>query len=98
MNISKTEMMRTPYSAAAILLLIMSLCIMCDKKELNNIFYVQNTLDGFDNSPMAPGEKAKLLKSIGYDGLEMIKQSRDYLFHRRKFHGWSQADAYQQAV
>lgn len=70
MNISKTEMMRTRYSAAVILVLIMSLCIMCDKKELNNIFYVQNTLDGFDHAPMTAGEKAKLLKSIGYDGLE----------------------------
>jgi len=62
--------MRTLYSVAVILLPIISLCQMCDRKELDNIFYVQNTLDGFDNAPTTPGEKAKLLKSIGYDGLE----------------------------
>jgi sugar phosphate isomerase/epimerase len=62
--------MRARYPGAVILLLVMSICTMCDKKELNNIFYVQNTLDGFDNAPMTPGGKAKLLKGIGYDGLE----------------------------
>ena len=70
MNISNTYIMRSRYSSVVILILIMGLCIMCDKKELNNIFYVQNTLDGFDNAPFTPGEKAKLLKRIGYDGLE----------------------------
>ncbi|HBE40498.1 MAG TPA: hypothetical protein DDW27_04720 [Bacteroidales bacterium] len=70
MNISKTDIMRARYSAAVILLLVMSICTMCDKKELNNIFYVQNTLDGFDNAPLTPVGKAKLLKKIGYDGLE----------------------------
>jgi len=70
MNISRTEIMRSRYSSVVILMLIMGLCGMCNKKELNNVFYVQNTLDGFDNAPMTHGEKAKLLKKIGYDGLE----------------------------
>jgi sugar phosphate isomerase/epimerase len=40
------------------------------KKKVNNIFYAQNTLGGFKNSPQSAKEKAKLLKSIGYEGLE----------------------------
>lgn len=42
----------------------------CSPKELNNIFYVQNTLNGFSNAPKTPQGKAKLIKSIGFDGLE----------------------------
>jgi sugar phosphate isomerase/epimerase len=37
---------------------------------VKNIFYVQNTLQGFTNTPETVQEKAKLLKTIGYDGLE----------------------------
>jgi len=40
------------------------------KKKVKNIFYAQNTLNGFKNGPKNDIEKAKLLKSIGYDGLE----------------------------
>lgn len=40
------------------------------KKKVNNIFYAQNTLNGFRNAPKSASEKAKLLKAIGYDGLE----------------------------
>jgi sugar phosphate isomerase/epimerase len=43
---------------------------MCTRKKLNNTFYAQNTLDGFKNAPHSALEKAKLLKTIGYDGLE----------------------------
>jgi len=40
------------------------------KKKINNLFYAQNTLDGFNNAPKTAIGKARLLKSIGYDGLE----------------------------
>ncbi len=40
------------------------------KKKINTVFYAQNTLDGFTDSPKTAMEKARLLKSIGYDGLE----------------------------
>ena len=50
--------------------LVMTISPMCAKKRLNNIFYVQNTLYGFRNAPQTPREKAKLLRTIGYDGLE----------------------------
>jgi sugar phosphate isomerase/epimerase len=40
------------------------------QKDLNNIFYAQNTLDGMENAPRTARDKAKLLKTIGYDGLE----------------------------
>ncbi len=40
------------------------------QKKLNNIFYVQNTMWGFKNAPQTATEKAKLLKTIGFDGLE----------------------------
>lgn len=40
------------------------------KKKVKNIFYAQNTLKGFTNTPKTAREKAKLLKTIGYDGLE----------------------------
>ena len=40
------------------------------QKKIRNIFYAQNTLDAFDNAPKTSMEKARLLKSIGYDGLE----------------------------
>ena len=40
------------------------------KKKINNIFYAQNTLGAFKNAPKTAQEKVKLMKSIGYDGLE----------------------------
>jgi len=40
------------------------------QKKMSNIFYTQNTLDAFDNAPKTSLGKARLLKSIGYDGLE----------------------------
>ncbi len=39
-------------------------------KKVNPIFYAQNTLNGFTNAPRTALEKAQLLKTIGYDGLE----------------------------
>ncbi len=40
------------------------------KKKVDNVFYVQNTIDGFKNIPRQKLEKVKLLKNIGFDGLE----------------------------
>ena len=40
------------------------------RKKVSNIFYAQNTLNGFKSGPKSAQEKAKVLKSIGYDGLE----------------------------
>ena len=40
------------------------------KKKVSNIFYVQNTIDSFVNTPKTAQEKVKLLKSIGCEGLE----------------------------
>ena len=40
------------------------------QKRINNIFYAQNTLGSFKNAPLSASEKARVLKSIGYDGLE----------------------------
>jgi sugar phosphate isomerase/epimerase len=40
------------------------------KKKIGNIFYAQNTLGTFNNAPKTALGKARLLKSIGYDGLE----------------------------
>jgi len=42
----------------------------CSPKELDNVFYIQNTLNGFSNTPKTPQGKAGLIKSIGFDGLE----------------------------
>ena len=44
--------------------------VAAQKKKVKNIFYAQNTLQGFTNTPKTAMEKAKLLKTIGYDGLE----------------------------
>mgnify|MGYP007061460837 CR=1 FL=1 len=44
--------------------------VAAQKKKVKNIFYAQNTLQGFTNTPKTAREKAELLKAIGYDGLE----------------------------
>jgi sugar phosphate isomerase/epimerase len=50
--------------------IILGTYLSCSPKELNNVFYVQNTLNGFTNAPKTPQEKAGLIKSIGFEGLE----------------------------
>ena len=50
--------------------LVMIIAPIYTKKKLNNTFYVQNTLGGLKNTPKTDLEKAKLLKTIGFDGLE----------------------------
>ncbi len=52
-----------------ITLLVSSFAISA-KKRVNNLFYVQNTVDGFKNIPRQKLDKVKFLKSIGFDGLE----------------------------
>ncbi len=49
---------------------ILGTYLSCSTKELNIVFYAQNTLNGFTNAPKTPQEKAGLIKSIGFDGLE----------------------------
>ena len=41
-----------------------------EQKKLDNTFYCQNTLWGFENKPETPIEKAELMRSIGFDGFE----------------------------
>ncbi len=43
---------------------------MCTQKKLNNTFYCQNTLWGFENYPQSALQKAELIKTIGFSGLE----------------------------
>ncbi len=50
--------------------LVMVIYPLCAQKKLDNAFYVQNTLNSLKNSPQTALEKAKLLKTIGFDGLE----------------------------
>ena len=40
------------------------------QKKLDNTFYCQNTLWGFENIPKTAMQKANLMKEIGFDGLE----------------------------
>jgi sugar phosphate isomerase/epimerase len=51
-------------------LIIIANPVPAQKNIVKNIFYAQNTLNGFTNTPKTALEKAKLLKSFGYDGLE----------------------------
>jgi|TARA_B110000285_G_scaffold212180_1_gene255489 sugar phosphate isomerase/epimerase len=50
--------------------LVLCSCLATAKNELDNIFYCQNTMWDFDNRPETPLQKAKLMKAIGFDGLE----------------------------
>lgn len=45
-------------------------CLTNAQKELDNIFYCQNTMWEFENKPQTPQQKAELLKKVGFDGLE----------------------------
>jgi sugar phosphate isomerase/epimerase len=40
------------------------------QKKLDNVFYCQNTMWQFENKPQTAQQKAKLMKKIGFDGLE----------------------------
>ena len=61
--------MRTKLSAALICLTI-AIFLSCSDRNITNILYVQNTMNGFTNAPRTPTEKADLVKKTGYDGLE----------------------------
>lgn len=66
------------------LLLILLFCAFSvpAKRKISNIFYAQNTLDWFQNGPKSDQEKALLLKSIGYDGLEGFGYSDFFLLSK----------------
>jgi sugar phosphate isomerase/epimerase len=53
-----------------LLILFLPASSLLAKKKVNTVFYAQNTLNGFKNRPANEHEMAKLLKSVGYDGLE----------------------------
>lgn len=50
--------------------LVMGSFLATAQKNLDNTFYCQNTMWGFENKPQTPLQKAKLMKAIGFDGLE----------------------------
>jgi sugar phosphate isomerase/epimerase len=62
--------MKNCFIVSAIIGMLMAAGPLLGQQKLNNVFYAQNTLDGFQNAPKTPKEKAKLLKSAGFDGLE----------------------------
>jgi len=62
--------MKTKYFLIVIVGLVMVTFQMCAQKKLDNTFYVQNTLNSLKNWPQTALEKTKLLKTIGFDGLE----------------------------
>ena len=50
--------------------LAITLSLACTQKKLDNTFYCQNTLSRFENKPETASQKAKLMKEIGFDGIE----------------------------
>jgi sugar phosphate isomerase/epimerase len=62
--------MKIKLFVVAIVGFVMFLNPSCAQKKLDNTFYVQNTLNALKNAPQTALEKARLLKTIGYDGLE----------------------------
>lgn len=62
--------MRTILISLTVLGLLLGSCKNTSNKQLDNVFYCQNTMWDFDNKPETPLEKAQLMKSIGFDGLE----------------------------
>ncbi len=66
----KTKPLLKVIVGVALVTLPMVTLQMCTQKKLNNIFYCQNTLWGFENKPETPQQKAQLMKSIGFTGFE----------------------------
>jgi len=62
--------MKARLTAAIIISMVTCIHTACNHKKLDNTFYVQNTLNGFTDAPKTAGEKAQLVKQIGFDGLE----------------------------
>lgn len=69
-QILKFVLMKNLLTGLLLGFLMMANPVAGQKKKVKNIFYVQNTLQGFTNTPETVQKKAKLLKTIGYDGLE----------------------------
>jgi len=62
--------MKTKLFVLVIVSLVMSSCLTYAQKELDNVFYCQNTMWSFENKPETAQQKAELMKTIGFDGLE----------------------------
>lgn len=62
--------MRKKIHTTALALLLVSSLLTSAQKQLDNVFYCQNTMWQFDNKPQTPQQKVKLMKEIGFDGLE----------------------------
>ena len=72
------KIMKIKPFVAIITFIVMIIFPMCAQKKLSNTFYSQNTLGGFVNGPKTAADKAKLLKKVGFDGLEGMGQ-KDFL-------------------
>jgi sugar phosphate isomerase/epimerase len=62
--------MKARLVAISAIWMMLNTCQLFSQNKLDNVLYVQNTMDGMKNAPKAASEKAGLLKSIGFDGLE----------------------------
>ena len=62
--------MKIKLFVSVIVIQILSSCFTTIPKELDNTFYCQNTMGSFENKPETPKQKAELMKTIGFDGLE----------------------------
>ena len=62
--------MRKKIHAMVLALLLVSSLLTSAQKKLDNAFYCQNTMTHFKNKPQTAQQKAKLMKAIGFDGLE----------------------------
>ena len=62
--------MKIKLFVTVIVVLVLFIYPVCAQKKLDNIFYCQNTMWNFNNSPQTAQEKAKLMKKVGFDGLE----------------------------
>ena len=62
--------MRKSTQTIVLALLLVSSILTSAQKKLDNAFYCQNTMWQFENKPQTVQQKAKLMKAIGFDGLE----------------------------
>lgn len=62
--------MKKKLYAIVFISLVMGSFLATAQKKLDNTFYCQSPLEGFENRPQTPLQKAKLMKAIGFDGLE----------------------------
>jgi sugar phosphate isomerase/epimerase len=62
--------MNLKFLVVAVAGLLMGLLPVSAQKKMDNVFYVQNTMGGFRNAPQTAQQKAEILKTIGFNGLE----------------------------